>query len=205
MPHGGPTQENPSRPRQHAPEAPQLLALPQVVPQIAEPSSRPRADGSFDAFYRHTYPRLVRYLARLADRSISEDVAQTVMMAACQKWETLSTYDRPDAWAFKVARRELQHHQYLEVRHGSRLPPANTIDEASPDRLVDPELDVASALKCLPSRQAEIIKLHVLHGYSRAEVAAILNISVSSVNRDLRAGLSYLRERLSSWHDPNGT
>lgn len=186
-------------------EAPRPLVLPQAIPQAAAPSSERFANASFSAFYQYTYPRLVRFLAyRLADVGISEDVAQEAMFEACQKWDMLRTYERPDAWVFKVATRRLRHYQERQARVELALKSADLVGQGTPD-LTEMHIDVASALDFLPNRQAEVIRLHVLEGYSLAETAGMLSISVSSVGRDLRAGLGHLRQRLKSWSDTQRT
>jgi RNA polymerase sigma factor (sigma-70 family) len=200
-----------------APESPPLLVLPQVaLPQVAPRTATPRparpAYDSFSEFYRHTYPLLVRYLARLDGLSgLSEDVAQATMIAACENWDSLVTYERPDSWVFSLARSKLNRSQRneralkeLQERSQVTMRPADVAEEASSD-LVALHLDIASALGCLPGQRADVIRLHVLEDYSRADVAKTLSISVSSVDRELRDGLAHLRERLSSWHEPQET
>jgi DNA-directed RNA polymerase specialized sigma24 family protein len=53
---------------------------------------------SFDIFYKHYYPRLVRFLTQLAsDSRWSEEVADEAMMAALDNWDYLLRIKRPDS------------------------------------------------------------------------------------------------------------
>jgi RNA polymerase sigma factor (sigma-70 family) len=185
-------------------EAPRPLVLPQVTPQAATPNPSRLANDSFSAFYQHTYPRLVRYLASLGKGGLSEDAAQAAMIMACEKWDSLRTLDRPDTWVFTVAKRELMRRE-RQVRKEASLWSGYIVAAEETSDLIEMHIDVASALDRLPSRRAEITRLYVLQGYTIADIAATLNIPLVTVRRELHDGLSYLREQLSSWHEPKRT
>src|ERR1700722_15414048 len=74
--------------------------------------------ASFELFYRRYLPVLLRYLVSQArDSSWALDITQDAMLAAWDNWDDLLTYDRPDAWLFRVATRKLRR---LEARARER-------------------------------------------------------------------------------------
>lgn len=153
---------------------------------------------SFDLFCRRYLPVLERYLVALtSDSSWARDVAQDAMMAACDRWDDLLTYERPDAWLFKVATRRLR---VLEAQARERWLPGDPGDGRQAevaDTWVSDHSGLLAALRALPRRQAEVIGLHFLGGYSMAETAAITGVGAGTASTHLRRGLDSLRRQHS--------
>ncbi len=154
--------------------------------------------ASFDLFYRRYLAVLFRYLVSQArDSSWALDIAQDAMAAACDNWDDLLTYDRPDSWLFTVATRRLRR---LEARARERCwlsehqgDVADVRLAAATDPWASEHRDLILALRALPRRQAETIGLHLLAGYSVADTATILAIGEGTVRTALRRGLAALR------------
>jgi RNA polymerase sigma factor (sigma-70 family) len=154
--------------------------------------------ASFELFYRRYLPVLLRYLVSQArDTSWALDIAQDAMLAACDNWDDLLTYDRPDAWIFKVATRQLRRLE-AQARERCWLPENLGHGEdvqlvATTDPWVSEHRELVAALRALPRRQAEVIGLHLLVGYPTAETALILACGEGTVRTQLRRGLAELR------------
>jgi len=157
---------------------------------------------SFPEFFRQWWPPLVRYLiSQASDTHCAEDVAQETMLAARDQWEQLLTFERPDAWLFKVATRRLRR---WEARARERCVLLDNLDAATGDlRMaaanddwVHDHLDIVTAIRSLPRRQAEVVALHCLLGYTFAEVADILGVTESTAKTHLYRALEHLKQVL---------
>jgi RNA polymerase sigma factor (sigma-70 family) len=152
----------------------------------------------FRDFYAQWWPPLVRCLiAQANDSRWAEDVAQETMLLARDNWERLLTFERPDAWLFKVAIRTLRR---LEAR--TREYPGNEPDTgdlmvaAAMDDWVATHLDVVAAIRSLPRRQGEAVVLHSLAGYTFAETAQILGIAEPSAKEHHKRACRRLQQLL---------
>jgi len=156
---------------------------------------------SFETFFKYYWPRLVRYLkARASDTSLAEDVAADAMTAVLDRWDALLTHPRPDSWLFKVTTRKLRQ---LEARARDHC----CLDEdlassegdlriaAAGDMWIEDHLDLIAGMRSLPDRQCEVIGLHYFGGYTLAETADILDISIGAAKKHLHRGLENLRKR----------
>jgi RNA polymerase sigma-70 factor (ECF subfamily) len=155
---------------------------------------------SFDLFYRRYLPVLLRYLiCQAGDSGWALDIAQDAMGAACDNWDGLLTNDRPDSWLFMVATRRLRR---LEARARERCwlreDPGGRDDlhlMAATDPWVKDHCELIAAVRALPRRQAEVIGLHLLAGYSVADAATILHATEWVVRTRLHQGMDALRQR----------
>ncbi len=154
--------------------------------------------ASFDVFYRRYLPVVVRFLISQArDSAWALEIAQDAMVAACDKWDDLLTFDRPDSWIFMIAIRRLRR---LEARARERCWLAESAGDsdlqmvAVTDSWVSDHRSVLAAVRGLPRRHAEVIGLHYLAGYSLEDASVILGISVGTARTHLRRGLEALRD-----------
>ncbi len=158
--------------------------------------------ASFDVFYRRYLPVLVRFLVSQAHESAwAPEIAEYAMVAACDKWDDLLTFDRPDCWIFMIALRRLRQ---LEARARERcwLTEAAAGSDggdlrmvALTDSWVREHRAVIAAVRALRRRHAEVVGLHYLAGYTVDDVSAILGINAAKVRTHLRRGLAAFRDR----------
>lgn len=157
------------------------------------------AEGK-ETFFKYYWPRLLRYLkARAVDTNLAEDVAGDAMTAFLDKWDYLLTHPRPDSWLFKAATRKLRK---LEVRARDHLcfdeDIASSVGDlqaaAAGDTWIEDHLDLIAGMRSLPSRQCEVIGLHYFGGYTLAETAEILDVTVGTAKKHLNRGLEHLRQ-----------
>lgn len=170
---------------------------PMVVTETTLARAKRGDQRAFDAIYAGFQPILLRHL-RLTCGAKADDVAAAA-------WESVArSIDRFDGdgegfrrWLFVIARRRLVD----ELRRDARRPLA-VADIADHDRAVEPvdELEsadwISSALRRLPTRQAEVISLRVVGGLDVADVAELLGISEGNVRVLSHRGLSALRDLL---------
>jgi ferredoxin len=59
----------------------------------------------YDWYFRACFPRLTRTVYLMVrDLALAEDIAQEALYRMLRHWRTVSTYDRPEAWARRVTR-----------------------------------------------------------------------------------------------------
>lgn len=181
--------------------------------------------GDADAFgclverYR---PTLVRFCRRLVDAAassdVAEDLAQEALLRAHRSLERLEEPARFGAWVHGIAanlartwwRQQMRSPTSIDdaVAAGPNaswpqalvpLTPEEAVEEAEQARRV---LD---AVEALPAALGRAVALYYLHGMSYAEVAAALNVPVSTVRSRLfqsRAKLRLVLEPPESTHAP---
>jgi RNA polymerase sigma factor (sigma-70 family) len=185
-----------------APAARQLreripLAEAEAIIRLSAPS--PTSIGSQEEFFTRYWPRLLCVLIiQASDSGLAEDAASDAFMAAWNHWDTLQTCERPDSWLFKVAIRRLRRLE-AKARKLSALNDdlasgeAELQDAAAGSEWVERNLDLVAALRVLPRRQAEIVALSLLQGYTPKETSEILGIAVGTVKSQLSQARNRLR------------
>lgn len=137
---------------------------------------------SFEEFFRSEY-RSVLGLAFVlcGDRAVAEELTMDGFEAALTRWAGVSRLDYPGGWVRKVvANASVSRFRRLAAERRARA------------RLVPPdvdwgvaEMDVWDAVRRLPRRQAQVVAVYYLEGYSRSETADLLGISEESVKTHL--------------------
>jgi RNA polymerase sigma-70 factor, ECF subfamily len=168
--------------------------------QMAE--GAPAADGR-QRFERLCLPyqadlyRFVFWLCR--NRALTEDVLQETLVRA---WRSIATLDDDGAvrpWLFTIARRELA--RTFERKRPETMDLESilqTVGDDGPTAANQSELaDMRRALLQLEDQYREPLILQALFGYSTAEIATQLGISVGAVLTRLYRARHALRRRLS--------
>lgn len=154
----------------------------------------------FDALYRETYPRVFRTLANvLGSVTAAEDCAQDAYLKAFRAWRGWKGEAPAEAWIFRIAINTAVSHRRRErlrevgelVRRLGR--PAEVSSEE-----VAVTSDLQRELRRLPPKQAGVLVLRHLHGYSNREIAAALGESESTVASRLMAAKRALQARLDA-------
>ena len=166
--------------------------------------SDPNAPALLGTLYRE---RLVRfcwgYLGRMDE---AEDAVQDI---CCR---VLSAKGIPDAfrpWLYKIARNQcytLLRRRTQRRQEGHVLPPTSHIHElltGQLTRLVQDEQRsrVDELVRSLSEEQQEVLRLRYVEDLSRAEIAAVLEISESVVKSRLFEGLKRLRAHASHFQE----
>jgi len=153
-------------------------------------------DGSFETLYRAEYAAVVRLAFVLTGRrDVAEELAQEGFLSAHREWTRVSTYEDPAGWvrrvvtnrAISAGRRHLTELRLLARLGRERRP--------HPD-LPDSSDELWSAVRALPSRQAQVLALVFLEDRSVADVASVLGCGEETVRTHLRRGRRELARRL---------
>jgi RNA polymerase sigma-70 factor (ECF subfamily) len=178
------------------------LRRPAIVPSAdatmaVDPArSETRGDGdAFEAAVRPYYANLVRRLVLvLGNERDAEDVAQDAYLKAYRSW---GRFDGSDvrAWLYTIALRLAFNH--LRGRRRwlaavARIEPRTWSDPSDPD--------LWAALRGLDIRTRTALLLHVVDGYTHAEIAGMLSVPEGTVASWLSRGRAALRRELDPDH-----
>lgn len=152
-------------------------------------------EDDFSSFYHREYRNMLALSFVLSGRrSVAEDVVQDAFLALLRDWERVRSMDDPRAWLRRVVsnRSASQFRRVVaERRFASRLRPDPTWQESG----VEEGMDVWSAVRRLPRRQAQAVALRYVLDLSRAEVARAMDCSEETAKTHLdRARLALQRE-----------
>lgn len=180
-------------------------------PDVAD-RSEPRA-ADFDGFFRASYAKVRRVAwVVVRDWGLAEDVTQEAMLLALRAWEEeLAEHPNPLAWTMLTAKR-IAFRAMGKIRR-SAVPDSPAVDQYATDpRSLDfldedtaTRMDIESALKQLPPRQAESFVLADVCRFSTKEAAQLLGIAEGTFKRHLHEARRNLRDMLSPGDDDGDT
>lgn len=151
--------------------------------------------ASFDAFFRASYDRTVRYLyGMIGNTSEAQDVAQEAYARAWRRWGTVARMDDPEAWVRTVAwRLGADHFRHLRVTGRRRQAPRADAQVGEPG--VD-NVALVAALKRIDPAQRQAIVLHYLLDLPLHQVARETGVSVTAAKSRLARGRAALLAHL---------
>ena len=151
---------------------------------------------SFDAFYRREFGSVARLILVMTGRpALAEELAQEAFLAACQRWDRVSTYDDPAAWVRRVALNRatsMWRRATVEVALLARL----RLERPGESTAFDADNELWDAVRALPTRQRQVIALRAIEDMSVAEIALVLECSTDTVRTHLRRARRTLAQRL---------
>jgi RNA polymerase sigma-70 factor, ECF subfamily len=161
---------------------------------------RPGSKEDFDRLYQATYQRVFRTLtAILGDPGAAEDCTQEAYLKAYRAWPRWRSDSPAEAWIHRIAintalsfmrKRKLREVGELIRRLGrpvERDPQAEAVGG-----------EVLAEIRRLPAKQAAVVVLRHLHGYTNREIAAALGEPESTVASRLMVATRTLRARLGA-------
>lgn len=162
---------------------------------------QPIVRESFDAYYQRDYRSVVGLAYVLTGSQwAAEDLAQDAMATAHRRWETVSGYERPDAWVRRVmVNRSTSKFRKLRTETKTVLRLRALRQENITTST--PNAEVWDAVRSLPTRQGHAIALYYWDDMSIAQIADILGCGTETVKTHLTRGRARLGELLEG-HDP---
>ena len=144
--------------------------------------------------YRETLTRFAIWLAR--DRSVGEDLVQETMLRAWRARKGLREPAAVRAWLFTIVRRE---HARLYDRKRLSLVDIDTYSDGEEADFLqyddDPRIsDLRRAILSLPDDYRVPLVMQILGGFTTAEIATELNLSLTAVLTRLFRARNRLRE-----------
>ena len=169
-----------------------------ILTTVQQQAYRPGSKDDFDRLYQTNYPRIYATLVvLLRDPAAAEDCAQDAFMRAFRGWGRWNQAAPAEAWLYRIAlntafswrRRERLREAGELIRRLGR--PHSQGGEPTSDAI-----DLLKELRALPTKQAAVLVLRHLHGYSNREIAAAMGVPEATVASRLAAGKARLRGRL---------
>jgi len=158
-------------------------------------------ESSFEECFREHFPRLVALGESMTgDSGVAHEFAQEAFIRLHDRWDTVSTYERPEKWLRRVMSNLLiDHHRSrtAERRAVERLANRVLRDEV-PDRVEPGEwLELVAVL---PARQRLIVSLFYGCDQPISEIAEALGVSENTVKSSLSKARNTLRAETEQRH-----
>ncbi len=160
-----------------------------------------------EACWRELRARLHGFVRRrVGNPEDAEDVVQDVFVRMQRNIDTLSSTDRLDAWAFRIARNAIvDHYRALNRRNMTGEAAAKVMDDLAADGTVgEPSNDalaelahcIAPMVRGLPESYRQAIQLTELEGMTQAAAAERLGLSIPGAKSRVQRGRARLRAML---------
>jgi RNA polymerase sigma factor (sigma-70 family) len=149
------------------------------------------AGPKFDAFVETHGRRLRRALVAANGVQVGNDACADALAWAWEHRAAVMAMEHPVAYLYRVGQSAARRQR--RWRREVHLPPETG---AATDTPGSPHLD--DALRRLSERQRAVVILVHAHGWSYAEVAESLGISLASVRNQLHRGMKRLREHMET-------
>ena len=150
---------------------------------------------------RYRLPLTAYFARRVGSRAEAEDLTQEVFLRMVRRLE-LEDVENVEAFVFRTAvnllrdrSRRDKSQSVRKVEFASRL---TDVDDLSPERVFDSRQSlthVISVLEELDERTRDAFILHRLEGMKHAQIAELLGVSVSSVEKYIIKALTLLARR----------
>jgi RNA polymerase sigma-70 factor (ECF subfamily) len=140
----------------------------------------------------------------LRERALAEEVAQEVMLELWRRRETLQVEQSFRAYLIRSTRnRALNHvrHQRVVAREAAIAAIDPPTAPSAEDEMLGSELEqaVLAAIDALPEKTRAVFQLSRDQGLKYTEIAAVLEISVKTVEKRMGQALAELRDELEQW------
>jgi RNA polymerase sigma-70 factor, ECF subfamily len=168
-----------------------LLTTPQSVPPAETAQARASAAGEageFARFVRRFERQILNYLWRMTgEEQTAYDLTQEVFVRAWQRFATISRYEQPRTWLFRVATNLARTHNTSRNRRAVPLSDISLLtgddapDASDPARRFAQSELVHQVLRQLPPKGCAALVLREVDGLSTAEVGEALGMSETAV------------------------
>ena len=163
---------------------------------------------AFESLFRHYYSLLCRYVAGITgDIATGEEIVEELFYVLWRDKEQVSIFSSVSSYLYRAARNGAllycQHRAVME-RHCESVQASETLHETTnPQKEMEyKELQnlVERTLCKLPPRRSKIFALHRDEGKKYHEIAAVLSISVKTVEVEMTKALRALRIEIEKYN-----
>ncbi len=146
----------------------------------------PTTSEAFADFVREVEPKLLRALIVAVGREAGREATADSLVYAWTHWDRVSVMDNPAGYLYRVGRSCAKKYRSRVVG----LP----VHASNPEPWIEPGL--GEAINGLSERQRTAVLLIEGYGWTFQEVADLLGVSRSSVQRHVDRGMAKLRKAL---------
>ena len=171
------------------------MALKNIAPAFLR---RADDDTAFERLYERHVRDVYRYAAAmLGTPADAEDVTQTTFLNAYRAFKKGTRPDKPQSWLIAIAHNVCRQRFRQAQRRPREVEFDERVGEGTSDEITAPTAeDLRRALSQLAPNQRAAIVMRELEGGSYAEIAEVLEISVSALETLLFRARRALREQL---------
>src|SRR5262245_14319 len=142
----------------------------------------------FEGFFDAEFPVIARAAWFVVlDTEVAKEIAQEAFCRALQRWDRISTYERPGAWVRRVAIRLAVRSRDRRRREAALVEAPCGAGQASADRIVE-NAALAAALASLPRQQRAAVVLRYLCDLDIDELAAEIGCKPATARVHLHRG-----------------
>ena len=134
---------------------------------------------------------VLRVVRAVVGHSDADDAWSETFRGAMKAYPRLPANANVEAWLVTIAHRKAIDITRAAARRA--FPVADTPDSPASDRADSHDLDLDTAVGALPPKQRQAVAYHYLAGLPYAEIAIILDSSVSAARRAAADGIATLR------------
>ena len=151
-------------------------------------------EAAFSTIYRRYIKMIFGFVAnKINDLATCEDVTQEVWLAMVKSLDHFGGQSSFKNWLFGITKHKIM--DYYQEKYSFKRWPLTDIALEQVEEGENKESQLAQVLAKLPQREAEVLNLRFLRGYSLSETAQELALSVANVKviqqRALRKAAKY--------------
>jgi len=158
---------------------------------------------AFDKIFRQYYRSLCRFASFYIEKEeIVEELVTDTFVKIWEKRQSMSKVSYPKAYLYKTVKNEVLKHlrkpQLVDtlLNEIDDLVPHKPLETAHPLLEADVLQQLHRSLQKLPIQTRMAFELHRFDGLTYADIASLMGISVSTVEKHLVKALSYLKKHL---------
>jgi RNA polymerase sigma-70 factor (ECF subfamily) len=176
-----------------------------MIDQDLENRIRAGDESAFDTVFRAHYADLVRMAESVVrERALAEEIAQDVMLEVWRRSEPIRLEQGFRAYLLRATRnRALNHIRHERIVQREQLAAAVESPTAPPpdQDLLGAELHdaIEQAMAALPNNCREVFQMSRTQNLRYSEIAAVLDVSVKTVEKRMGQALAELRKSLAMW------
>lgn len=136
---------------------------------------------------------VLRVVRAVVGSNDADDAWSETFLAALRAYPQLPADANVEGWLVTIAHRKAI--DVVRANNRRATPVAEPPDTTAADSADARDLDLASAVAALPSKQRQTIAYHYLAGLPYAEIAALLGGNAESARRAAADGIATLRRR----------
>lgn len=152
--------------------------------------------SAFEPIFTEYYSKLIHSVEmEVQDKEVAEDIVSNAFLTILKNAKGYGVVKSPNAWIYKVVRNETVNYKRKNNKYVF-------VDRSVMDEVVaanhndsDFSIELKSAVGKLTLQQQKIFELHYMLGWLYKEIAKELNISVSTIKREIKVikkSLQYL-------------
>ncbi len=161
-------------------------------------------EKAFEKLFYHYYQSLCLFATQiLTNNNLAEEMVQNFFVKFWEKRSELYITTSLKSYFLKSVKNQcLNHikHEKIKLQHANKVISEAEKTDFSPYFIeVDLQKDIEKSIAALPEKRQEIFRLSREEGLKYREISEKLNISVKTVETQMRLAIQTLREKLSKY------